>query len=272
MKKAIPYFVIVIGALLLSLGFRLFLIPHQLLSGGASGISMIVGYHFDLNISIVYFFVNLPILIWGWFLIGRKFIVLSILSVVLTTWFLELLPSVEMIQEPIIASIFGGVLIGVGTGISLRVGGSTGGIDIVGSILTRNRDFPLGTMLFFLNALIVVTQGYPNQWDLALSSMLSIYVTGKIVDTIHIRHIKVTAFIITNHTEQLLSELLQRPRGVTILKTTGAYSDDEKDMLMTVTTRYELADLRKIIDEIDPKAFVNIVETVGVIGEFNKIK
>jgi len=264
------YIIIIFGALLIAAGFRLFLIPHHLLSGGISGISMIIGYVSNWSITILYFILNLPVLIWGWFIIGRRFIGYSIISVVFTTWFLALLPHEEIIRDPIIASVFGGVLIGIGTGISLRVGGSTGGIDIIGSILTRNRDFPLGSLLFGLNSLIVVALGYPNNWDLALSSMLSIYITGKIVDTIHIRHIKITAFIITNHTKALLAQLLTKPRGVTVIKTKGAFSHIEKDMLMTVTTRYELAEMTKIIKEIDPKAFVNIVETVGVIGEFRK--
>jgi uncharacterized membrane-anchored protein YitT (DUF2179 family) len=273
LRNIFHYFIIILGALLVAFGFRLFLIPHQLLSGGVSGISMIIGYLYNWNIGYLYFIINLPILIWGWFLIGRRFIVLSVISVVFTTWFMSLLPNEEVIiRDPIIASIFGGVIIGIGTGISLRAGGSTGGIDIVGSILTRNRDFPLGSLLFGLNSLVVIILGYPDNWDLALSSMLSIYITGKIVDTIHIRHVKVTAFIITNHTKALLERLLIRPRGVTVIKTEGAFSHIEKDMLMTVTTRYELAELRKIIQEIDPKAFVNIVETVGVIGEFRKSK
>jgi uncharacterized membrane-anchored protein YitT (DUF2179 family) len=103
-----------------------------------------------------------------------------------------------------------------------------------------------------------------------LYSMLAIYISSKIVDNIHIRHVKVTAFIVTNETQKLLEQLLQLPRGVTIIKTQGAYSHSEKDMLMTVTTRYELAELRKIIREIDRKAFVNIVETVAIFGEFTR--
>ena len=137
--------------------------------------------------------------------------------------------------------------------------------------MTKHRDFPLGSTLFALNGVVILALGYLDNWDAALYSMLSIYVSSKLVDTIHIRHFKVTAFIITQETDRLLELLLKRPRGVTIVKTRGAFSDEEKDMLMTVTTRYELADLRKIVREADPKAFVNIVETVGVIGEFRKL-
>jgi uncharacterized membrane-anchored protein YitT (DUF2179 family) len=270
LRNMMSYLVVIIGAGLVATGFNQFIVPHQLLSGGVSGMAMIVGYYTDFNIGLLYFIFNFPIMLWGWFIIGKRFILLSIVSVSFTSWLMQILPSDRFINEPILASVFGGVIIGIGTGITLRSGGSTGGVDIVGSILTRKRDFPLGTVLFVLNGFVILVLGYPDNWDAALYAMLSIYITGKIVDSIHIRHVKVTAFIITNEKEKLIKILLQRPRGVTIIKTQGAFSHIEKDMLMTVTTRYELAELHKIIREIDPKAFVNIVETVGVIGEFRR--
>lgn len=269
-KNALHMLVVIAGSILVAAGFNLFLIPHQLLSGGVSGISMIIGYFTPLNIALVYFALNLPLLISAWFLIGRRFIILSIASVVTTTLALEWLPVKPIVSDPIIASVFGGVLAGIGTGICLRTGGSTGGFDIVGSILTRKRDFPLGSVLFALNSTVVFALGYLENWDLALSSIVSIYIAGKIVDAIHIRHIKVTAFIITAKKEAMLERLLKHPRGVTLIKAEGAYTHHEQDMLMTVTTRYELAELKKMILESDPKAFVNIVETAGVMGEFRR--
>lgn len=261
---------VLLGAMLCAAGFNLFLVPHKLLSGGVSGIAMIVGYYTDWNIGLLYFVFNFPIMLWGLAVIGRSFIALSIVSVLATSWLMQWIPAEPFVNEPVLASVFGGVLVGIGTGISLRFGGSTGGFDIVGSIVTRRHDFPLGTVLFVLNGFVIIALGYPDNWEAALYSMLSIYIAGKIVDTIHVRHVKVTAFIVTNETERLLELLLKRPRGVTIVKTHGAYTNTEKDMLMTVTTRYELAELKMIVRRADPKAFVNIVETVGVIGEFRK--
>jgi uncharacterized membrane-anchored protein YitT (DUF2179 family) len=270
LRHMTPYLVIMIGSGLVAVGFNLFLIPHQLLSGGASGVAMLIGYYTGWNIGILYFLINFPILIWGWFAIGRRYIILSLFSVFVTTWLMQIIPVQNITIDPILGSVFGGVIIGIGTGYSLKSGGSTGGFDIIGSIVTKSRDFPLGTVIFILNASVVFALGMLNNWNLALYSMLAIYVTGKIVDTIHIRHIKITAFIVTNETKALLERLLTRPRGVTLIKTQGAFSHVEKDMLMTVTTRYELAELRKTIKEVDPKAFVNIVETVEVLGEFRR--
>ncbi|PYI56432.1 YitT family protein [Paenibacillus flagellatus] len=271
-RDLVDFAVIALGALLIAAGFNLFLVPHQLLSGGLSGISMMIGYFTGWNIGILYFLINLPILVWGLIVIGRRFIVLSVASVLFTTWFMQLVPVRSINSDPILGAVFGGLLIGLGSGLSLRFGGSSGGFDIVGSILTRRRDFPLGSMLFGLNGAVILALGYVLNWDLALRSMLSIFVTGKIVDMIHIRHIKVTAFIVTQAKNEMRQRLLLLPRGVTLIQTEGAYSQNPHHMLMTVTTRYELAELRKIVKETDPRAFVNIVETVEVIGEFRKLK
>lgn len=270
MKKTLPYFIIAVGSIIVAMGFNLFLISHQLLSGGASGVAMLIGYFTGWNIGLLYFIINVPILLWGYFVIGSRFIVLSIISVVVTSWFMQILPVDDITIDPLLGAVFGGVLIGIGTGLCLKAGGSTGGFDIIGSIVTKRRDFPLGSVLFALNASVVFVLGFVNNWDLALYSMLAIFITGKIVDAIHIRHIKITVFIVTAEAKTLLKTMLERPRGVTLIKTQGAFSGIEKDMLMTVTTRYELADLKKTIKEVDPKAFVNIVETVEVMGEFRR--
>lgn len=265
--------VIVLGAALIAAGFNLFLVPHQLLSGGVSGLAMLTAYFTPLGISTMYLAYNVPILIAGLFLLGRRFIGLSILSVASTTWFIALIPMPDKMlsSDSLLAAVFGGVLVGIGSGISFRVGGSSGGFDIIGSIVTRYRDFAVGNVLVGLNAIVILAMGYLNgNWDLALASMVSIYISGKVVDLLHISHIKVTLFIVTDKTDEMLERLLTLPRGVTLIKTQGAFSHKEKDMLMTVTTRYELTELREIIKKADPKAFVNIVETVGVMGSFRR--
>lgn len=261
----------VLGSALIAASFNLFLIPHQLLSGGISGISMIVGYFTGLHISLLYFVFNLPMLIWGLLTVGRKFIILSVISVILTSWFMHMIPVAKVSRDIIMSSVTGGVLIGLGSGLSMWAGGSTGGFDILGSILTRKRDFPLGTFLFGLNGLVILALGYfKNDWDLALYSMLSIYITGRMIDTIHIRHLKVTVFIVTRKKNLLLKKMQKLQRGVTVINTEGSYTKDPQHMLMTVTTRYELYDLQGLIRQWDPQAFVNITETVNVMGLFRR--
>ncbi|MGZ7439985.1 YitT family protein [Paenibacillus sp. TH7-28] len=265
--------VILLGALLIAAGFNLFLVPLHLLSGGVSGLAMLTAYFSPLSISTMYLAYNVPILISGWFLLGRRFVGLSILSVAGATWFISLIPTPDKLlaSDTLISAVFGGVLVGLGSGISFRVGGSSGGFDIIGSIITRYRDFPVGNVLVGLNASVILAMGYlEGNWDLALASMISIYISGKVVDLIHVSHIKITLFIVTDKTDAMVQRLLTLPRGVTKIRTEGAFTHKEKDMLMTVTTRYELTELREIIKQTDPQAFVNIVETVGVMGSFRR--
>ncbi|MFD0678130.1 MULTISPECIES: YitT family protein [unclassified Paenibacillus] len=267
----VPLLSIIIGSALVAVAFNLFLVPQQLLSGGLSGISMIVSYFTGWNISIVFLLSNLPVVLFGLIRIGRKFIILSVVSVIMTSWFLRLVPTYVVAQDSMLAAVTGGVLIGIATGIAMRAGGSTGGFDIIGSILTQRRDFPLGTVLFILNGVVIVALGYyKNDWDLALNSMLSIFITGKIIDTIHTRHLKVTVYIITQSKDALLERLMLLQRGVTILTTEGAYTKKEQHMLMTVTTRYDLVSLQNMIKATDPDAFVNIVETIAIMGQFRR--
>ncbi|MET3545481.1 uncharacterized membrane-anchored protein YitT (DUF2179 family) [Paenibacillus favisporus] len=271
LKNIWKYVVVVLGAAFIACGFNLFLVPLHLLSGGVSGLSMLVNYFTPISLSVLYFVFNIPMLVAGWFQLGKRFIVLSILSVVATTWLIAIVPETSLVSDTLLAAVFGGVLVGIGAGISFRAGGSSGGFDIIGSIVTRYRDFPIGNILVAMNGVVILAAGYlQNNWNLALASIVSIFVTGKVVDMIHVSHFKVTVYIITNETDALLQQLLERPRGVTKIKTQGAFSNVEKDMLMTVTTRYELAELKRIIKQTDPKAFVNIVETVGVMGSFRR--
>ncbi|ANF96373.1 YitT family protein [Paenibacillus bovis] len=270
-KKIMPLLVVILGSVFTAAAFNLFLIPHQLLSGGVSGLAMLTGYFTPFNISMLYFVYNIPLLVAGWFLLGKRYIFLSIVSVAATTWLMTIIPIRAAATDLLISSVFGGVLIGIGVGISFRVGGSSGGFDILGSIITRYRDFPVGNVIVGLNGLVILAMGYlANDWNIALASMVSIYIGGKVLDLIYVHHIKITLFIVSNHTELLLEKLMPLQRGVTMIKAEGAFSHTPKDMLMTVTTRYELAELRRIIKETDPDAFVNMVETVGIMGSFRK--
>jgi uncharacterized membrane-anchored protein YitT (DUF2179 family) len=266
-----PVFLMIISAVAVGFGFQLLLIPVKLLSSGVSGVAMVVGYLSGWNIGWLYFALNVPILLWGNRILGKRFIGLSMVSVLSTAFFMQVVPKIELTNDRLLASVFGGVLVGIGTSVALRYGGSTGGFDIIASIISRYRDLPIGILTVLLNTFVVAALGFlQNDWNAALYSMLSIYLTGRLIDAVHTPHHKVTAFIVTNHTHEPASRLLKLPRGVTIVKTRGAFTSEERDMLMTVTTRYELAELRKMIIEVDSKAFVNVVQTIDVIGEFRK--
>lgn len=260
-----------ISALLIAFGFNQLLIPNKMISGGVSGITMIAGYATGLNIGWLYFVLNVPILLWGWRVLGLRFVGWSLIAVAATTLFMQLVPVKPLVGDLMLGAVFGGVIVGFGSGLALRAGSSSGGFDIVAAIVTRKRDISMGMLIFVLNGSVIGALGLlTNDWDVALFSLLSIFTSGKIIDLIHINHNKLTAFIVTSKTEEMREALIPLYRGVTVIRTRGGYTNTENDMLMTVTTRYELGELRKIIAATDPKAFVNIVETVGVLGDFRK--
>lgn len=261
------------SSLLLAFGFNMLLVPLQLLSGGISGVAMVIGYITNSNIGWLYLVLNLPVLIWGWFELGKQIIMWSVYSVITSTLFLQLLPVHALADDMLLGAVYGGIAVGLASGIALRGGGSTGGFDIIASIVTLKKDIPVGMILFGLNGFVIAMHIiFTKDFELAMYSLVSIFVAGKMIDVIHIKHLKVTVFIITTQTEAMLKQLLSHPRGITIIKTRGAYTSSDKDMLMTVRTRYELAELKKQIQSVDKLAFVTIVETVGVVGEFRRLK
>ena len=154
----------------------------------------------------------------------------------------------------------------------LRASGSSGGFDILAVLLTR-KDIPLGSILSGLNAIVVIFSGFIFGWDSALNTLIGIYASGKVIDTIHTSHIKLTLMIVTKKGEEIQKKLLENFfRGITIMDGYGAYTGENKKILMTVITRYQLTDIKKLINETDPQAFVNITETKEVLGSFDRSK
>jgi len=263
---------LMISALLVAIGFNTFLIPHTLLSGGVSGISMIVSYFTPLNQGIMYFVLNLPLLIAGWFWVGRRFIIYTLISISLTSLWLLVIPVSTITSDSLLSAVFGGILVGVGSGIAFKVGGSTGGFDIAGAIITRIYNFPVGMVVAGLNALVVSAIGYmTDDWNLTFYSAICVYLTGKLIDVLHVGNTKITLNIVTEESSSIIKSLRQLPpRGITKIPAQGAYSGETKDVLMMVTTRYELAEIKRVIIDADPNAFVNITATLDVWGSFRE--
>jgi len=263
--------IITLSSILVALAYNLLLIPHEILSGGLSGIAIMLGIITPLNTGVLNLLLNLPLLIIGVLKLGKRFIGYTILSVVVLSISLYIIPVYKATQDPILASLFGGVIVGLGLGLIFRAAGSSGGFDIIAMLLSRKRDFPLGTLISAMNGIVVAISGFVFSWDAALLTLVSIYATGKVVDTIHTSHIKLTLMIITSKGEEVKQQLLEKlHRGVTIMDAKGAYSGEGRKVLITVITRYQLADVKGLIKNADAKAFVNILQTTEVIGVFDR--
>lgn len=269
--------VVIFGSFLLAVSLNFFLINANVYASGFSGAAQLLSsvfkdfIAFDISTGVLLLLLNIPVLIIGWFKIGKGFTIYSILSVVFSTLFLEVLPVISISDDIILNAVSGGVIGGIGVGLSLKFGASTGGMDIVAMILSRLQDKPIGTYFLILNAIIIFAAGILYEPENALYTMLTLYVTTLVIDAIHTRHEKVTVLIVTHKADELQQEIHKELiRGITILPAKGAYSKEDRSMLYLVITRYELYDLERIINDIDPNAFTNIIQTVGIFGFFRK--
>ena len=195
----------------------------------------------------------------------------SFFSVAITTFFLGIVPLVSLSEDILLNAVFGGVISAVGVGITLKYGASTGGLDIIAMILSRMKDKPVGTYFFILNAFIIITAGLLYGWEKALYTLVTLYATTRVIDAIHTRHVKLTAMVVTNKGDELKKAIHGKlVRGITTLPAKGGFTNESKDMLIIVITRYEMYDLERVIKEVDPNAFTNIIETTGIFGFFRK--
>ncbi|KHF38436.1 YitT family protein [Halalkalibacter okhensis] len=263
--------VIVVGALFLAAGLNFFLIPANVFASGFTGVAQLLATVIPLSTGIMLFILNIPVAILGWLKIGKSFTVYSFVNVVLTTFFLEILPVWAFSPDILLNAVFGGVILAFGAGITLKWGASSGGLDIIALILSRVSDRPVGVYFLILNSIIVITAGLLFDPEQALYTLVALYVSSRVIDAIYTRHVKLTAMIVTKQAEVLREAIHERvTRGITRIPAKGGYTYEDKEILMIVITRYELYELKKVIQEIDPNAFTNIVETAGIFGFFRK--
>ena len=270
-------FVVLFGALLNALALNLFLIPANVYASGFTGIAQLLAgiltEYTPLSVStgILLLLLNIPVTILGWLKVGKSFTFYSFISVLSTTVFLGFIPIVHLSPDILLNAVFGGVISAVGVGLTLKWGASTGGMDIIAMILSRLKDKPVGTYFFLMNSVIIITAGQLYGWEKALYTLVTLYVSTRVIDAIHTRHEKLTAMIVTKNPAELKAAIHSKlVRGITTLPAKGGFTNEEKEMLFIVITRYELYDLEHIIKEVDPTAFTNIVETAGIFGFFRR--
>ncbi|QED47199.1 YitT family protein [Cytobacillus dafuensis] len=265
--------IVLIGALLGAISMNFFLIPANVYASGFTGVAQLLSSIFGGHVStgVLLLILNIPVTILGWKKVGKSFTLFSFISVLSTSFFLEVIPIKHFSNDILLNAVFGGVIAAVGVGLTLKWGASTGGMDIIAMVLSRMTDKPIGTYFFTLNSIIIITAGALFGWEKALYTIVTLYASTRVIDTIHTRHVKLTAMIVTKKTEEMKKAIHEKLiRGITIMPAKGSFTNENKEMLMIVITRYELFDLERIIKEIDPNAFTNIVQTVGVFGLFRK--
>lgn len=270
--------IVIIGSILNAAALNFFLIPAHVYASGFTGVAQLLATLLSstpipISTGVLLFLLNIPVAYLGWKRVGRRFTFYSFFSVLVTTLSLELLPVRPLSEDIILNAVFGGVISAIGVGLTLKWGASTGGLDIIAMILSRMKDRPIGIYFFALNAMIVISAGLLFGAEESLYTLVTLYVTSRVIDAIHTRHEKLTAMIITGKGKEIQEAIhSQMYRGITRVPAKGAYTKIDKEMLIIVITRYELYDLEQTVKNVDPEAFTNIVETAGIFGFFRTDK
>lgn len=265
--------VIVIGLCSILYGFALntFLIPHKLTSGGVTGIAFFIHHFSNINTGTIVFILNIPLFILGLIYLGRKFVFLTIYSVTVLSLSMKIIPTNAISPDIMLSSIIGGAIYGIAVGILIRMGGSTGGTDIVSLVLAKRKNWQVGFLNTCMNLMVVGISGLIFGWNITLYTIIAIYVAGRAIDMVYTTQNKLTLTIVTEKYNELSDALIHlHARGVTMTDAEGAYTHKPKKVLTTVITKFELNETKHTIRTVDPKAFVNITQTLEVMGRFRK--
>ena len=257
------------GVLAFVVAVRGLILPNRILSGGVTGMALLLNRLTDFPLGLAMALLNVPIFVLGVRYVGRAFALRSAVAV-LATWLLaDYAPVPAWTHDPLLAGVFGGLLAGVGTALAMKAGGSLGGFDILGVVINRRFGLGVGEVLLALNGAMVVVAGLIGTPELAMYTLVAIYAAGKTIDTLQSPRGRKAFLIMTRRPGPIRDRVLaQMNRGMTVFRAEGAWSHEGITALLCVVTRAELRELGDIVQEEDPDAFVVVLESSEVMGSF----
>jgi uncharacterized membrane-anchored protein YitT (DUF2179 family) len=269
------YLELTAGALMISLGVSMFLLPNKVIGGGVTGIAMILEILFKWPTGIVNLILNIPLLLagikWGG---GAKSFVRTIYAVIIMSLGIDLMTALPEIVPPVtgdpfVYCLFGGLLDGIGIGLVLRAQGTTGGTDIVAQLLYKYKRISFASVFLFSNTLILLLAIPVVGLVPVLYALVVNYISSRVLDTVQegLRYAR-SVFIISEKAEELKDAILEHlDRGMTLMEGTGGFSGEPKPVLYVVVSRSQISRLKRLIADVDGKAFVVVSEAHEVLGE-----
>ena len=269
--------ILLIGSCLFAIALNMFIGPGGLYVGGLTGILQLTVmllddfFGIEVSLSILLLVSNAPILWLAWKSVGKRFAMLTVIVIILQSALLAIIPDYHFSSDIMLNTIFGGVLVGIGSGIILKIGASSGGIDVVSQVMSYKFGGSVGKYSFIINIFIIFVAGYYQSWEVAMYTIMAMYITSVLVDQVHTIHKNLTLYIVTEKEDEVVGAIwLQLPRGITVLEGAGAYSKERRSVLMMVLSSYELYEALETIKAVDEHAFINVVRSETVIGNFIK--
>lgn len=271
-RHIVRYAQIVLGALLTSLGYNLFLIPAHLLTGGISGIAIVIYYLTGLPVGAQNFVYNLPILYLAYRMFGRHYAFDTIFGTVVLSILLDLTHFVvdwNVCANIVLNSVFGGVLTGIGFGMVFRVNANTGGLDVVGAVVKKYYAIDMGTVVFVLNFLIVAGSAFVCTFEEMLFTFISIYVIAELTNRVAAGlNREKSIVIISGEAEKICTDIMENVhRGVTYLDGRGGLTKEPRGILFAVVSLTQVGRVKTIVRHHDPQAFMIVSDTSEVTGK-----
>ncbi|CRK83671.1 putative membrane protein, YitT family [Neobacillus massiliamazoniensis] len=260
---------ITIGAILAAVGLEIFLVPNNVIDGGITGISIMLSYLTGWKLGIFLFILNIPFIFIGHKQIGKTFALSTLYGIIILSIATTLLhPVPAFTRDILLATVFGGILLGIGVGIVIRYGGSLDGTEILAILFNNKLPFSVGEIIMFFNLFILGSAGFVFTWDRAMYSLIAYFVAYKTIDiTITGLDESKSVWIISDNSKQIGDAILNRlGRGVTYFNGEGAFSGDDKKVIFCVINRLEEAKLKEIVTEYDDSAFLAVADIAEVRG------
>ncbi|WP_108672502.1 YitT family protein [Peribacillus acanthi] len=260
---------ITIGALFMATGLEIFLIPNQVIDGGVTGVSIMLSHITGAKLGIFLFLLNLPFVYLGYKQFGKTFAISTVYGIIMLSIFATYFHPIDPFTEDVLlATLFGGIFLGVGVGLVIRNGGALDGTEILSIVISKRVPFSVGEIVMFINLFILGSAGFVYSWDRAMYSILAYVVAAKAIDIVitGMEESK-SVWIISDEAKEIGDAINNRlGRGVTYLHGEGAYTGDNKKVIFCIITRLEESKLTTIVEEIDPSAFLAIADISEVRG------
>lgn len=265
---------IIIGTAITSFGFVHFNMLNGLGEGGFAGITLILYFTLHWQPAIMNILLNIPMFILGWRLFSRKQFIYSIIGTVFVSIFIKIFQAyqwdINLQNDLVLASLFAGVFVGVGLGIIFRVGGTTGGVDIIARIAHKYFGWSIGKTMFVFDTLVLIASLLTFLDERTMMyTLVAVFVGARVIDVVQEGAYSAKAAMIISSNPQKIADIISEKmdRGITIFHAYGHYTKQPKDVIYCIVSRSEIVRLKSIVREIDPKAFVSISEIKDVTGE-----
>ncbi|PFO06881.1 hypothetical protein COJ85_06410 [Bacillus sp. AFS076308] len=260
---------ITIGAILMATGLEIFLVPNHVIDGGITGISIMLAHITGWKLGLFLFLLNLPFVYMGYKQMGKTFAFSTIYGIIVLSIFTSFFHPIPPFTEDILlATLFGGMILGIGVGLVIRNGGALDGTEILALVINKKVPFSVGQIIMFMNIFILGAAGFVFSWDRAMYSLLAYVIASKAIDTV-VQGLEETksVWIISDNAKEIGDAVNDRlGRGVTYLNGEGAYTGDNKKVIFSIISRIEESKLTTIVEEIDPTAFLAIADIAEVRG------